>query len=207
MLKQTNHVSVDKQLREWESLYKVLSGRELDFSNLKIPQHREGFDRLIVVAQDITIQQVFDECAKKFSATPCQTSYIFNETLDATWFNPRDRNASKGHYAIWARDSIYADLRWRNINVVSLWGINAHYENLLERLLHGYKYHLETGKHLDTLGGHSTTLCPSSISHAEDSTMNGCIAGVFWEDQTGLEIAWYRRDVRQEWIGPREVIV
>src|SRR3989344_6062008 len=42
------------QLKSWQKLYLKAFGLKKDFSNLNIPQHNPGFDRLIIVAKGLT---------------------------------------------------------------------------------------------------------------------------------------------------------
>ena len=94
------------QLSEWSSLYKEM-GITLDVENLTIPEHEEGFNRLIIVAKGMTQNRAFDECKKRFS------SWKYTEDLD-TAVPTNDRSPQNGTYAIWVRDRVEADEELKN---------------------------------------------------------------------------------------------
>lgn len=136
-----------------------------DFSSLSIPKQRKGFDRLIVVARGLTIEQAFQQCQKHF---PCWK--YTDRDLDVA-VTTNDRNPKNGPYAIWVRDRIEADqdLEQKHIPIT-----------LLEWLLLELKYFLETGQHLDI---QNVTLCSGS------RCADGFVPGVRWDDDR-LEVFW-----------------
>jgi len=50
-------------LADWQEFYRGLFGLEIDLSGLSVPGRKKGFDRLIVVAQGMTPQRLYDKCA------------------------------------------------------------------------------------------------------------------------------------------------
>lgn len=46
-------------LADWQALYKDVFEIRVDFSGLSIPEHRKGFDRLIIVAKEMTFERLF----------------------------------------------------------------------------------------------------------------------------------------------------
>lgn len=165
-----------RQLTEWSKLYHDHFGIELDTKTISIPAHQKGFDRLIVVAQGITIQQAYDVCNTLF---PCRKS--INKSLDEA-VSSNDRNSLNNSYAIWTRDRIEADEELKNISANNLKSRNISTLTLLERILFELKYFLETRNHLDI---NNTTLCTGSRS-SDGSVPYACWArskfhvGVSW---------------------------
>lgn len=143
-------------LIQWEILYREF-GIPADFTGLKIPAKRRGFDRLIVMPQGIKIQQAYDACAGAF---PCWK--WTDENLDAI-VTENDRDPANGNYAIWVRERVEADEEWKNksANQLRVRERNVPGITLLERLLYGLKFFKETGRHLDVK---SVTLCSGSRS-------------------------------------------
>lgn len=125
--------AVAQKLNEWQRFYNAEFGLDLNLSAINIPEQKEGFERLIVVAQGITPQQVLDRCGKKYRTWNGSTN------LDGVPLT-NVRDAKLGHYAIWVRDAMTG-------------------YTLLERLLHELKYYLETGKHLYS---ENTSVCSGS---------------------------------------------
>jgi len=139
-------------LVQWETLYREL-GIPADFSGLKIPAKRRGFDRLIVVPQGIKIQQAYDACAKAFTCWKWM-----DEDFDAI-VTENDRNSDNGNYAIWVRERVEADEEWKNKSANQLRERNVPGITFLERLLDELKFFKETGRHLDIK---NVTLCSGS---------------------------------------------
>ena len=131
-----------EQVSDWIAFYRKYFNLDPDLSGLEIPDHQEGFDRLIVVAKGLTLNQVFGVCKKQF---PC---YRYLEDLDNA-IRPDDRCAQNGAYAIWVRDRIEADEENKNQSFNKRRTQVCDDENILERVVHELKYFDETGKHLD----------------------------------------------------------
>lgn len=139
-------------LAQWQALYREM-GIAADFSGLKIPAKRRGFDRLLVVSQ-VKIQQVYDFSTRLFRCWKWT-----KEDLDqATPENDRDPNRD-GTYAIWLRERVEADEEWKNKSADQLRERGVPGITLLERLLYELKYFGETGRHLDVK---NVTLCTGS---------------------------------------------
>lgn len=58
--------TVEDVLADWTNFYKEVFDLDMDFSGVKIPEHRPGFDRLLVVAKGMTPQRLFDKCKELF---------------------------------------------------------------------------------------------------------------------------------------------
>ena len=141
-----------KVLVRWETLYRDL-GITADFSGLKIPAKRQGFDRLIAVPRGIKIQQVYDACVGAFKCWKWT-----NENLDAI-VTENDRDPANGNYAIWVRERVEADEERKNKSANQLRERGVQGITLLEHLLYGLKFFKETGRHLDI---NNITLCTGS---------------------------------------------
>jgi hypothetical protein len=165
---------VASQLATWQKLYLDEFGLTCDFSSLVIPTQHKGFDRLIVVAQGLTIEQTFQQCKKHF---PCW-KYTDHDLDEAVPTN--DRNPQNSSYVIWVRDRIEADQEHRNRSA-HLKRRNVPGITLLERLLFELAYFLEKGKHLDL---QNLTLCLGS------RFVGGLVPYVVWGG-SDLSVYWY----------------
>jgi hypothetical protein len=177
------------QLAKWVGLYRKHFGIELDPAAVKVPAHKEGFDRLIVVAQGMTPNKVFDVFAKLF---PCLR---YTDDLD-TSVPKNDRDPKNGTYAVWVRDTIEADRETRNLSADDLTERKIAGVTLLERLLLELAYFEETGCHLDI---ESWTLCSGS------RYSDGGVPGVYWDDDR-LRVGWHCTDRRGGDLGARVAV-
>ncbi len=138
------------QVKQWENFYREVLGITADFSQVKLPERKEGFNRLIIVVNGLTHDQVYDACAK------CFKCWRYSDDLDVSVTeNDRDPNRD-GTYAIWVRDVVEADEGLKNLSANNLKKQKTKGVTLTERMLHELKYFLETGKHLDI---ENVTLC------------------------------------------------
>jgi len=141
----------EQQLLSWQDFYREYFGMELDFSEIEIPETKDGFDRLIVIAKGITVNQVYDACAKRFSCW----RYVNDLDKDV----PTNDRTSKEAYAVWVRNNIEADEQYKNTSANELAKRSIKGITLLERLVLELKYFAETGNHLDIT---NVTLCSGS---------------------------------------------
>jgi len=166
-------VDVSTMIADWQTFYQKFFGMDVDFSEVSIPPKREGFDRLIVVAQGFTLNQVFNVCQKNF---PC---WRYIEDLDKETKGRNDREPTE-HYAIWVCDRKEADEELKNLSANDLKEKGIKGITLLERLLLELKYWDETNEHLDVK---NVTLCSGSRSS------DGDVPGVIWYGK--LKVRWY----------------
>jgi hypothetical protein len=124
---------------------------QLDFSNLEIPEKQSGFDRLIIIAQGLTLNQIHGVCSKQFACDK------YTDDLDKAIVK-NDRTSEQA-YAIWVRDRQRADEELKNLSANDLAEKNIPTITLLERLIYELKYWDETGQHLDI---NDITLCAGS---------------------------------------------
>jgi hypothetical protein len=144
-------------LDEWEQLYREVFHCEVDLSTIKIPKRRLGFDRLIVVAQGITLKQIVQASQKYYAVQGRNPSRLFTDLEETRGTHDRVPTVM---YAVWVRDQvdpdaehIYGTVRWTKFRNVQ--GIT-----LLEHLLFNLKYFKETGLLLDR--NVTSTICSGS---------------------------------------------
>jgi hypothetical protein len=162
-------------LADWFSFYRDVFGLETDFSSLRIPERKECFDCLIVVAQGMTPQKLYDKCKELFLCWK-YTDRNLDEIITS------DRTAKDGPYAVWVRDGVEADEELKNLSVNQLKSMNISGITLEERLLLELKLFKKTGKHLDI---QNWTLCAGS----RDS--DGGVPFVSWDGGSELRVFWY----------------
>jgi hypothetical protein len=143
---------VPNLLASWQQFYRDLFGLEVDFSNLSVPRRKKGFDRLIVVAQGMTPQRLYDKCAELFTCW----KWTHNSLDDVV---QSERTSKYGAYAVWFRDVVEADEDLKNLSANDLEKIGIPGITLEERFLMELKYFKETGNHLDIA---NFTLCSGS---------------------------------------------
>lgn len=167
----------NRQLAAWRKIYRDHFGIEL--GPVIIPTHRKGFDRLIVVAKGVTIEQAYKVCSGLF---PCWRST--NVNLDKA-VPTNDRTSTNGDYAIWVRDRIEADEELKNLSANQLAATGLQTITLLERILFELIWFVETKGHLDV---NNVSLCAGSRSD------DGSVPSADWGD--GM---FY---VNADWYGP-----
>ena len=145
-------LDIAEEIVSWQSFYQKYFGINLDLSQVKIPEHQPGFDRLLVIAQGLTPNKVFETCQEHFQC------WRYTEDLDEANKNRNDREPIQT-YAIWVRDQIEADEELRVLSVEGLKKLGILGVTLLERLIYEFKFWDETKQHLDIL---KWTLCSGS---------------------------------------------
>lgn len=177
-------------LDSWAEFYVEAFGIELDITSLKIPERREGFDRLLVIAQGITCEQVCQKCKLSFGA------YKYTDSDLDSAVPTNDRTNKNGAYAIWVRERPEADQEWQNHSADQLKEAGIKGITLLERLIYELKYFKETGKHLDI---NNVTLCSGSRSS------RGVVPSVDWH-VVRLFVHWCYPVYRYDSLRTREVV-
>lgn len=130
-------------VKDWQNFYQTLFKIKVDFSNLPIPEPRYDYDRLLILAQGITIEKLFKKCKTLFSCRKW-----VGENLDK--IIDSERLAHQYSYAVWLKDNINPDSDLMLFSFQTLQSMPIKRITLQERLLFELKYYLETGKHLDT---------------------------------------------------------
>lgn len=166
--------STQAQLQAWKKFYAKYFGLDLDLSSIKIPERRPGFDRLIVVHKGLTLNRVYDVCAKHFQC------WRYADDLDVA-IPSNDRDPKNGTYAVWVRDRVEADEENKGLSADILKEQGASGITELERMLYELKYWDETGQHLDVI---NVTLCSGS------RYSDGRVPGAYWHSGK-FGVSWY----------------
>ncbi len=165
--------TLQEMLAGWAGFYKEIFNLELDFSGIAIPGRRHGFDRLLVIAQGMTPQRLFDKCRELFPSQK-YTDRNLDEVITS------DRTSQNGHYAIWVRDRQEADEENKNLSADDLKKRCSIEITLEERMLYELKFFKETGGYLDKA---NWTLCAGS------RYSDGCVPCAGWFG-AGFEVFW-----------------
>jgi len=180
-----------EQIENWQNFYQETFKITPDFSDLEIPEKREGFDKLIIVDKWMTVQKLFDKCKELFPVG----KYI-EENLDKIITS--DRHAEKEAYAIWIRDRIEADEEWKNLSADDVEEEGLITQTLEERLIQELEYFKRTKEHLDDKEN-AITLCAGS------RRSDGRVPNLGWH-RNKLIIASCLSDRRSGHLRPREVV-
>jgi hypothetical protein len=176
-------------LEEWRMLYRELL--DIELGEVVVPARRPGFDRLIVVAKGVKMQQVYDACANLFKCW----KYTDKDLDEVITVNDRTNQQS---YAIWIRNEVEADKQFKNKSANDLKAVNHIGMTVLERILFELKYFKETGKHLDI---DSWTLCSGS------RYSDGHVPNVNWSSyDSKMNVDYDGPDLRDDGLRSREVV-
>lgn len=187
---QNPFVTPDSKVGEWQEFYQDVFGWTKDFSNLQIPPERNGFGWLIIVAEGLTLNQVFNKCVKRMKTWKCVSD--LDETV------PKNDREAKTDYAVWVRDRVEADEELKNLSANQLAEKGILGITLLERLvLELFYFWKSRGKHLDLK---NVTLCNGSRCSGGD------VPGVYWYSGDELGVHWYNPDVRSGFLRTRAVV-
>jgi hypothetical protein len=170
-----------KQIGSWGIFYKKIFGMDMDFSGVKIPEKFPGFDRLIIISKGLRLNRVWNI----HQGLGIQTwKWRSGGSLEAA-MRESERGLVKETYAFWVRDIQEADDEsedeLRNLSAERIEEQKIDTECLLERLVHGIKYHDETKEYLDVK---SVTLC--AASRYADSR----VPGVYCGGDCSVRISW-----------------
>ncbi len=183
--------TLQEMLADWVNFYKEIFGLDLDFSEIAIPEHRPNFDRLLVIAQGMTPQRLFDKCKELFPSWK-YTDSNFDEVIKSA------RTSQDGYYAVWVRDRVEADEENRNLSADDLKERGAAEITFEERALYELKFFKETGEHLDKA---NWTLCAGSRN------AYGFVPSVYWSsDNREVNVFWYSPGDRSDNLRSRSVV-
>jgi len=150
-----------EQIENWQNFYQETFKITPNFSKLEIPEKREGFDKLIIIAKSMTPQKIFDKCQEFFPAKKEKINDNYEiEDDDLDEITISDRNAKKESYAIWIRDRVEADEELKNLSFRDIKKQGLITETLEERLIQELEYFSRTKKHLE--GKITSTFCAGS---------------------------------------------
>ncbi|MEK9185955.1 MAG: hypothetical protein AAB863_04230 [Patescibacteria group bacterium] len=182
---------IPSRLRDWQSFYKKFFGLDTDFSSIRIPERKSGFDRLLIIAQGFTPNRVYDACSPQNFAC-----WRYVDDLDVS-VTHNDRVPTE-HYAIWVRDRQEADEELKNISANDLQKKKINGITLLERMVFGLKYWSETGRHLDVK---NVTLCAGSRHR------DGYVPRVCWVGSYGrVHVSWFHPDDSDSRLRSRQAV-
>ena len=182
----------EEMVQSWQALYQDLFEAKIDFSNLRIPAHQQGYDRLIIVARGMTPDVIYHKCRELFFGWKSN-----HKDLDEIVRS--DRSGQNGAYAVWCRDTVEPDEDLMNLSAEDLKAKNIPCLTLEERLLFELKYYNETNWHLDP---ETFTLCAGS------RYTDGYVPTVRYRvTAVGLGIHWYDPEDRFAGMRARRVIL
>lgn len=157
-----------RQIVDWIEFYRSEFGVVLEAHKLEglVPAHKNGFDRLIVVAQGMTFVKILNQMKKRMS--------FCNDWSGAGEFTSVRK--SDRDYAVWVRDCHEAD---EELEVSLIKTERANCITLEERLLLELFCFWKIGVHLDV---QSSTICVGSYDR-------GCLPIVSYSD-SNVVIGW-----------------
>lgn len=178
--------------RDWEKFYKDNFNLTVDFSGVRIPKCPGIGWRLLIIAQGLGPERVYQVSKQVFG----KAWKYYDQPLDEV-VTKNERSNQDSSYAIWVRDGQEADEIHKNKSANQVASEKLSTETCLERLIHGLKFFRETGKHLDVK---TITLC--SGSRYDD----GRVPYVSWGGvRDGLRVGWYNPDDAIDILRAREV--
>lgn len=177
----TNESLYKDQRPKWEDRW------QRDLSGLWIPEHQEGFDRLLVISQGMTPNKAYG----RLGALGIKT-WRYQNNLD-TIFSSRLANAD---YAVWVRDRQEADEEWQGKSANDALALLVNGITLPERLVFEEDYFLETTQYLDE---QKITLCTGSRYSGGD------VPEVHWRDG-GVGVHWCDAGYANGGLRVREVV-
>jgi len=145
---------------QWTKFYQEVIKKAIpnykipDFSNIKIPEHQEGFDWTIIMDKNLTYEQIKEVCEASFL---CEF-IIDPQEIDLT---QEERSPQKdGSYAIHLRNREEADEENADMSANQIKEQQMKTLTLLERMtLELYYWWSNNGKHLDI---ENVTICSGS---------------------------------------------
>ncbi len=175
----------------WEEFYFKHFQKMCDFSQLIIPDCPGENWRLLIIA-DLLLEQLYAKMKELFAC------WRWSDKNFDEFVSRNERDAKNGPYAIWVRNGIEADEKYKNISANKIEEIGVTTETLAERFIHELKFFDETGKHLDI---ENVTLCSGS----RDS--DGNVPCVSFHPRGGrVRVYWYYSGLASGRLRSREVV-
>ena len=179
--------------RDWEKFYKDNFNLTVDFSGVRIPKCPGIGWRLLIIAQGLGPERVYQISKQVFG----KAWKYYGASLDDV-VTKNERFNQDSSYAIWVKDGQEADEVHKNKSAIQVEKEKLFTETCLERLIHGLKFFRETGKHLDVK---IITLCSGSRYDRGD------VPGVGWNGFGGkLSVRWDDSDSADYDLRAREVV-
>lgn len=154
------HQNLMAELKSWERLYDKFFGMKVNLSRLVIPARREGFNRLLVIAQGLTPTGILE----KMLGNGMRVFRKFNLSELKSVRNPDT------HYVLWVRDSVESDENLVGISAHNLRAMSVSTITLVEEMVFECRFFHDTGNHLNV---RSVTLCGGS--HMLDGKVPGVV--------------------------------
>ena len=139
-----------RQIQFWSKSYKEHFGINLDLSGVKIPERKTGFNWLVIVSQEVSLNQVWEVCRKRFKC------WKYTDSDLESVIQKSERGPTKATVMFWFRDRVEADEETKNLSADQQTEPSI---TLIARCLLELKYFSETKKHLDIS---NWTLCAGS---------------------------------------------
>ncbi len=146
------NIAIEELVQNWRAFYRDRFEIEANLTNLRIPAHQAGFDRLIIVAPGMDPERLYHKCRELFLGWKSSDKGL-DEIVRS------ERTGQKGAYTVWFKDSLEADTDLKDLSAEDLKAGGIPVITLEERLLFELKYFLETGAHPDP---ETFTLCAGS---------------------------------------------
>ncbi|NDW53897.1 hypothetical protein [Aliiroseovarius sp. PrR006] len=173
------------QIEAWDALCRSVS-IPCEPLHLAVPDFVDGFERLIIVPEQITLHQVITLLKRNMDV------WVHPEIRDELdGMDLQNRRFDHGSYTIWVREGCEAERELEHNQVPTI--------TLMERLLLGLLRFKQSGEQLDVIGG---TLCSGT------RTSSGRIPYVEWSDEdTQLAISTRSDTAPASLVRPRQVII
>jgi len=144
--------SIEETLEDWRQFCRLVFGAKFVPENVRVPEFREDFTRVIMAPKGLTLNRIFGVCRELFGA------WSYWDDFDRA-ITVNDRVATEHSYAVLVRDRVESDEELKNLSAVQLTEQKILGVTLGERMLYELKYYGETGEHLDRV---NITLCVGS---------------------------------------------
>ncbi len=179
-----------KILVDWSSFWGEMYIR---LETVRIPECQPGYDRLLVVPIDLTLETAFRYCQFHFRCSKHHESKPLDDIVTYS-----QRSNARESYAIWVRESAEAGDVGEVFPKIVHPAPSATVMTLLERLIYEAKFFKETGRHLDLT---HTTLCSGS------RFIDGSIPTIYWNGNAGgMYVGAHMTSESDSRISPRRVI-
>ncbi|MEK9167183.1 MAG: hypothetical protein AAB613_00335 [Patescibacteria group bacterium] len=171
---------------------KEVFGLDCDYSNVRVPVSREGFNWMLVADERVTTEMAAKKCAELLPFWRWT-----NTSLDEV-VTHNDRSEKDGTYAIWLHDTVEADEIHKNKSANDIQAAGIKGVTLREQLLLVLWYHWKFGKFLDIV---NITLCTGS------RYSDGGVPNCYWgPDSREVDVYWYDPGDRDDNLRCREVV-
>ncbi len=176
------------QIKSWKNFYKKEFGIEKDFSNIRIPDSKGGFDRLIVVVPEISSADIFLNHIRLMPG-----SHRCDLSLRAA--DEYSNRVQINDYGVWIED-----VREPKIRNKTTFSIRHYYSfvTLKEELLFALKYYEEFGRFINT---YSYSICAGSVF------LDGRIPTLSCINNDGFQITSIDMYTKDDFFGHRRAIV